>query len=115
MFIKSILRKNIRNLSFNNRQLTKKMFCQNNKKDEEITDFYKFMDENIKKDKAEETVTDKNQTYDDVNILLDIIKCPMTEMELTASDKGLSVGHIIYPKRNGIYILLEEEAQFNFE
>ena len=93
-----------------------KCFTDKNKNDEKIKDFYKFMEENIQKDQKSQIKNDSNsEKLDDINILLNLIKCPMTGMELHASEKGLSVGHITYPKRNGIYILREEEAEFNFE
>ena len=50
----------------------------------------------------------------DIKQLLAVIKCPMTDSNLEECSQGLKISHIIYPKRNGIYILKEDEAIFNF-
>ena len=84
-----------------------------------LNKFYEFMEENIK---STEIKTNPNQTssstdqtiQDDISKLLSVIKCPITESNLEQCDEGLKISHIIYPKRNGIYILTEEEAQFKF-
>lgn len=62
-----------------------------------ITDFFKFMDENIQKEteafiknkKIDESNSD--DVVDDVNELLKLVKCPITEDELEACDEGLKI------------------------
>jgi hypothetical protein len=53
-----------------------------------IENFYEFMDENIKiKEKKYE-----NKRIDDEKVLLSVVKCPMTNSNLEASEEGLKVG-----------------------
>jgi len=63
-------------------------FCTNLKSDKQkIDSFYDFMDENIKvKGKKFE-----NKIIDDKNILLLVLKCPMTGSKLEACEEGLKV------------------------
>lgn len=92
---------------------------ESNKSNQDIKlgSFYEFMEENIKnielKNFNKTTETESAQT-DEIKHLLEIIKCPITESNLEHCEEGLKVSHIIYPKRDGIFILLEEEAQFKF-
>ena len=81
--------------------------------DKKIKNFYTFMEENM--NKVENINKSQKVTSQPSNeALTNILKCPMTESNLEVTEEGLKVGHILYPKRNGIYILVEEEAQFNF-
>jgi hypothetical protein len=53
-----------------------------------IENFYEFMDENIKmKEKKYE-----NNRIDDEKVLTAVVKCPMTNSSLEASEEGLKVG-----------------------
>ncbi len=82
---------------------------------EKIENFYSFMEVNMNKyeNKNQCSSPAANASTASKN-LIDFIKCPMTDSSLEICEEGLKVGHIIYPKRNGIYILVEEEAQFKF-
>ncbi len=80
--------------------------------DKKIKNFYTFMEENM--NKVENTKSQKMTNQQSNEALTNILKCPMTESNLEVTEEGLKVGHIIYPKRNGVYILVEEEAQFKF-
>jgi hypothetical protein len=110
--MKLFLNKRIKTIS-----LAKFNFC-NKDKNYNNKDYYQIMEENIKKYENKDKINlDKNETTkdkDDIQELLKILKCPMTDSLLEQCEEGLKVGHIIYPKREGIYILLEEEAIFKF-
>lgn len=101
--------------SFDSKNNTNSELEQSNKNKEKITDYYKFMEENIQNYHFEnkQNLNESNQ-IDDINELLKIIKCPMTDSKLEYTEEGLKVEHILYPKRNGMYILKEDEAKFNF-
>ena len=66
-----------------------------------------------KKNQCKNPLTNE-QTQNNKSSLINFVKCPMTNSDLEITEEGLKVGHIVYPKRNGIYILVEEEAQFKF-
>jgi hypothetical protein len=87
--------------------------------DTKINTFYEFMEENIKKvvipnNCALDSKTENDSNIDDIKYLLDVIKCPITDSNLEECEEGLKVSHIIYPKRDGMFILREEDAQFKF-
>lgn len=87
--------------------------------DTKINTFYEFMEENIKKvvipnNCALDSKTENESNTDDIKYLLDVIKCPITDSNLEACEEGLKVSHIIYPKRDGMFILREEDTQFKF-
>jgi hypothetical protein len=97
-------------------------FQKDEKPQEKIENFYSFMEDNMNKyeNKNQCKMTSNSEKQEKINTnnksssLIDFIKCPMTDSNLEITEEGLKVGHIIYPKRNGIYILVEEEAQFKF-
>ena len=70
-----------------------------NEEEIKITDFFKFMDENIQKE-TELYVKNKNaeesnsDIVDDVNELLNLVKCPITEDNLEACEEGLKISVI---------------------
>jgi len=102
-----------RHFKFNSKHF--KNFCD--KKNSSTIDnkakiYYEFMNQNLSKDNDSESVD--NIVLQDENKLIEILKCPMTEGNLNLCEGGLKIFHITYPRRNGIYILLEEEAKFNF-
>lgn len=105
----------------------KRSFCEKNEKIEKnsikpkdkiekIDNFYKFMEENMNNLKIEKknNNSEDNAIINDERKLLSLIKCPMTDQDLEVCEEGLKVFHIVYPRRNGIYILTEEEAIFKF-
>jgi len=88
-------------------------------RDTKINTFYEFMEENIKKvviqnDCALNKNSENDNKTDNIKHLLDVIKCPITDSNLEECEEGLKVSHIIYPKRDGIFILREEDAEFKF-
>lgn len=89
------------------------------KQQEKIENFYSFMEDNMnkyeKKNPCKNPLTNE-QTQNNSNnpSLINFVKCPMTNSDLEITEEGLKVAHIVYPKRHGIYILVEEEAQFKF-
>lgn len=94
-------------------KIFRKQFCSKViKDDKKIKNFYTFMEENMSK--VERTIQNKQTNHSEKEILESIIKCPMTDSNLEVTSDGLKVGHILFPKRNGIYILIEEKAQFKF-
>ena len=103
--------KNYKKLNFN--KFIVKQFSKEKNSGDKIHNFYEFMEDNMKKynPKLSDSKDDKIK---DEKLLLNFVKCPMTEGDLELCEEGLKISHIIYPKRNGIYILVEEEALFKF-
>jgi hypothetical protein len=93
--------------------LTKKLSFTDKNKDT----FYDFMQDKMKnyKKPCQSEQVSHNSPVNDETKLVELLKCPMTESELDVCPEGLKVSHIIYPRRNGIYILKEDEAIFKFD
>ena len=62
-------------------------------KNEKIDNYYKFMEDNINKDNTNELIT---PIVDDLNVLKNVLKCPMTDSKLEVSEEGLRVQVIFF-------------------
>lgn len=76
-----------------------------------ITDFFKFMDENIQKEfenilKNKKIDEKDNDVADDANELLKLVKCPITEDNLEICEEGFKNSVIIYFKVLIIFSIL---------
>jgi len=91
--------------------------------DEEIIkgDFFKFMDENIQKETDifinKKLLKDsKNDINDDINELIKLVKCPITEDNLEACEEGLKISVFIFIfnllKYSILFIQRETESIF---
>lgn len=71
-----------------------------NDKEIKIDDFYKFMEENIQKNpeqflKNKKLKFESSSDLDDVNELIKLIKCPITEENLEICEEGFKVSVIL--------------------
>ena len=77
----------MKNNNINSRHFIKLLSIVSRKKYTKIENFYEFMDDNImnKETKFE------NKIVDDENVLLSLVKCPLTNSKLEKTNDGLKV------------------------